>query len=332
MKWEEMISAFQRLGGIAENVCQKRGIYGRGIFPINPKLPSRISVPKHLMVSVESVVLDDGAIRIREGPAYSREFCDFFDQYQENFSWGNGGREEVENFEAGLRSLPEHVKKFLNQCGISNLKERHEGSWDEVIFRRFIKTRCVYRGNQSPPVLSPVWELMNHGVLASRFVNHHEISSFKSQHIRGELLTRYVDSSPVRILLDYGIPSAERYAFSFPLQSRFLVGGKRVICKGESFLLDNSSKIESSADIIILESVLIGNSVVPQQPLLQFQAQMEGHMTHVEAEKVFRLIAKTNRQMLSDLVEVVRELTNPTGSALQEAASREIALIDASCH
>jgi hypothetical protein len=59
---------------------------------------------------------------------------------------------------------------------------------------------------------------------------------------------------------------------------------------------------------------------------------MEGHMTHVEAEKVFRLIAKTNRQMLSDLVEVVRELTNPTGSALQEAASREIALIDASCH
>lgn len=330
MNWDEMIRTFQRLGGIAENVCQQRGKYGRGIFPIDPKRHSRISVPTHMMVSVESVALENGAIRIRESPQHSHEFCKFFNQYQENFSWGNGGREEVENFEAGLRSLPEHVKKFLQQHGISNLKARHEGSWEEVIFRRFIKTRCVYRGSQSPSVLSPVWELMNHGVLASRFVNDNEISAFKSQHVRGELLTRYVDSSALRILLDYGIPSAERYSFSFPLQSRFRVAGKRVICKGESFLLDELSKIESSTDIITLESVLIGNSVAPRQPLLQFQAQMEGHMTQVEAEKVFRLIAKANRQMLSDLVKIVGGLNNPTASALQEAASREIALITAS--
>jgi hypothetical protein len=43
--WDFLLSEFRRLGGIADNVCQKEGENGRGIFSINPSLKARIFTP-----------------------------------------------------------------------------------------------------------------------------------------------------------------------------------------------------------------------------------------------------------------------------------------------
>ena len=40
--WDFLLSEFRRLGGIADNVCQKEGDYRRGIFSVNPSLRARI--------------------------------------------------------------------------------------------------------------------------------------------------------------------------------------------------------------------------------------------------------------------------------------------------
>ena len=44
--WDFLISEFRRLGGIADNICQKEGEYGRGIFPVNPNLKAKVIVNK----------------------------------------------------------------------------------------------------------------------------------------------------------------------------------------------------------------------------------------------------------------------------------------------
>ena len=48
--WDFLLSEFRRLGGIADNVCQKEGEYGRGIFSVNPRLRARIFTPSKLLV------------------------------------------------------------------------------------------------------------------------------------------------------------------------------------------------------------------------------------------------------------------------------------------
>ena len=48
--WDLLLSKFRRLGGVADNVCQKEGKFGRGIFSINPNLKSRIFTPSNLFI------------------------------------------------------------------------------------------------------------------------------------------------------------------------------------------------------------------------------------------------------------------------------------------
>ena len=52
-KWNFLLFEFIRLGGIADNVCQKEGEYGRGIFSVNPSLKARIFTPSKLMIKKE---------------------------------------------------------------------------------------------------------------------------------------------------------------------------------------------------------------------------------------------------------------------------------------
>jgi len=64
--WDFLLSEFRRLGGIADNVCQKEGEYGRGIFPVNPSLRARIFTPSKLMVKKDDIYLEDNKLRLKK--------------------------------------------------------------------------------------------------------------------------------------------------------------------------------------------------------------------------------------------------------------------------
>ena len=70
-KWDFLLSEFRRLGGVAENVCQKEGEYGRGIFPENPNLRSRIFTPTKLMIKMEDIYIDCNQLEIKKHKDYT---------------------------------------------------------------------------------------------------------------------------------------------------------------------------------------------------------------------------------------------------------------------
>ena len=76
-KWNFLLSEFRRLGGIADNVCQREGKYGRGIFPVNTSLPSRILTPPQLLYKKDDIYLEDNQLRIKKNKKYSKEVIDF---------------------------------------------------------------------------------------------------------------------------------------------------------------------------------------------------------------------------------------------------------------
>ena len=64
--WDCLLSEFCRLGGIADNVFQRQGKYGRGIFPVNSSISSRIFTPSELLVKKDDVYLEDKKLRIKK--------------------------------------------------------------------------------------------------------------------------------------------------------------------------------------------------------------------------------------------------------------------------
>ena len=108
--WLFLLSEFRSLGGIADNVCQKDGDFGRGIFPSNPNKRSRIYIPWNLMIHIDDIYLEGKKLRIKRDKKYSQEIRNFFDYYQDNFSWGGGGKEKVESFEKQLSLFGSRLK------------------------------------------------------------------------------------------------------------------------------------------------------------------------------------------------------------------------------
>ena len=124
-KWDFLLSEFRKLGGIADNVCQKEGKYGRGIFSVNPKLRARILTPSKLVVKKEDIYLKDNKLRFKENKMYSKELRNFFNFYQDNFSWGSGEKEKTELFEKGLSLFNLNLKKLIKQYALVDLEKRH---------------------------------------------------------------------------------------------------------------------------------------------------------------------------------------------------------------
>ena len=75
--WDFLLSEFRRLGGIADNICQKGGKYGRGIFPVNVDLPARIFTPSELLVKKDDIYLIDNKLRIKKDKYYNQEIRNF---------------------------------------------------------------------------------------------------------------------------------------------------------------------------------------------------------------------------------------------------------------
>ena len=114
------------------------GANGRGIFPVNPSLPSRILTPPQLLYKKDDIYLEDNKLRIKKNKKYNKEVNDFFNFYQDNFSWGSGGKEKTEFFEKGLSLFNSNLKELINKYALVDLKERHKGKWDIVIKKQFL--------------------------------------------------------------------------------------------------------------------------------------------------------------------------------------------------
>ena len=65
-EWDILIAKFRKLGGDADNICQRDGSKGRGIFPEKEGIKSKIFTPSNLIIKKDDICLDNGKIRINE--------------------------------------------------------------------------------------------------------------------------------------------------------------------------------------------------------------------------------------------------------------------------
>ena len=201
--WNFLLSEFRKLGGIADNIFQKEGEYGRGIFSIDPTLTVRIFTPSKLLVKKDDIYLEDNKLRIKKDKEYNQEIRNFFNFYQDNFSWGSGGKETTELFEKGLSLFNSNLKELTNKYALVDIDERHKWTWNNVIKKQFLNARVFKFENSS--VVVPIVELVNHKVRSFPFIlNKEGLSTPNYPASNGEMRFSYSNMSPVSRFFNQG--------------------------------------------------------------------------------------------------------------------------------
>lgn len=279
--WDFLLYEFRRLGGIADNVIQKDGECGRGIFSVDPNLKARIFTPTKLLVKQDDIFLENNKLRIKKDKEYDQDIRDFFNFYQDHFSWGSGGKETTELFEKGLSVFNPNLKELIKKYALVDLEKRHKGTWNDVIKNQFLNSRRVQFKKTN--VIAPIWELVNHKVKSFNFILSEEGISTPNYHNSNcEITHVYSKMSPLNCFFHYGFFSQETLVFSIPFVIKIQNIGIYIYCKGKS-LKDDSMKIERSGNKIILEGLPIADVNHPKLPFNYFN-------------EIFRKIGNINNQ------------------------------------
>ena len=110
--WHAFLDEYRTFGGKAENLMQRKGAFGLGLFPIDPSKPIDLFVPDPLLVPVEDVDFVDGEVVIRDASKFPDGYSDWFRRYQKTYSWGAEGRDNTLALEEGLKNLREELNKL----------------------------------------------------------------------------------------------------------------------------------------------------------------------------------------------------------------------------
>ncbi len=323
--WDFLLSEFRRLGGIADNVCQKEGKYGRGIFSVDPSLRARIFTPSKLLVKKDDIYLEDNKLRIKKDKEYNQEIRNFFNFYQDNFSWGSGGKETTELFEKGLSLFNSNLKGLIKKYALVDIEDRHKGTWDNVIKKQFLNARAVKFENSS--VISPLFELVNHKVRSFPFITNKEgISTPNYPAISGEIRHSYGSMSPLSRFFYQGFFCEETIVFSMPFAIYIENFDFYISCKG--LVLNNDSMLmERSDNKIILEGLPIADVNHPKLPYDYFDEILRriGHINIPQdlLLKIFQL----NISIREKIIHESNLIDNKVSNTLTKIMHHEIALI-----
>lgn len=213
-EWDDMIEEFRRLGGTADNIVQRVGTRGRGIFPIDNTRPIRLHVPENLLIPQEDIEFVDDKLKIRESSSTGAAERDFVERYENTFSWGCGGRSDCAAFLEGMKSLE------LELEGSTPSRVNPLVSWHRAhtrahgdVGQRFLESRVILRHDKS--VLMPLMELVNHDPLASAYDVKDGVAI--GGVFPDEVLVRYAVQDSFGMFVSYGFASPEPVAFCLPM-------------------------------------------------------------------------------------------------------------------
>ncbi|HEY2446908.1 MAG TPA: hypothetical protein VGI20_14325 [Rhizomicrobium sp.] len=288
--WDEMIEAFRALGGTADNIVQRQGALGRGIFPADGGKPIRLLVPKNLLIPVDDIEFVDHRLKIRDSTIVGEPERNFCEKYENIFSWGGEGRADSVAFITALDGLPAEVRselsaafsKFESGAGDSNYRAQ----------RWFLHSRMIHREGKF--YVMPIMELVNHDPSARTYDLKEGVAIEGT--FSGEVFVRYSLQDPFGMFRTFGFASPEPMAFSMPMTEGD--HPRLVINTDYNFNFKRGSfyvpEFKLDGDALTLSCMMIGNSRFPRFSRGAFNAVMR-EAGQPNSNEMFDLILHRNR-------------------------------------
>ena len=321
--WHAFLDEFRSFGGRAENVMRRKSSRGMGLFPIDASKPVDLHIPKELLVAIDDIEVIDGNIKVKDNQNLPKNYIDWFERYQRIYSWGveAEGRQNILDFEKGLKSLPDNIQNILKRIQVYNAEKRFpEENIDNEILQRFIRTRCVnHRGKY---FMMPIIDLVNHNALAKPYDMSDEGISIQGMH-DGEIVVKYNISDPLRRFFIYGFNTVEPMGFS--VFCRIEHENKTVIVQGGvNERPMRPCKITFRDNRLVVEQPLLGSIRSPRLPrtlFLQACQDLEG----IDGQELFEQIQQSNTIIFITLIRELQKIEGDIASQLRDACLEQLA-------
>lgn len=313
--WDEMLAEFRALGGTAENIRLGEGALGRGLFPVDPARPIKIHIPENLLLNIADVRFDGGVFGVAADSVFGARERAFLERYENMFSWGGGGRHEMERvFEQG-QALPNHTRQILKS-------EFHCGDWfddvtDKFLQQRFISTRCIHYGDHR--VVMPIIELANHGY-GPTYATHQGVGIQGA--FPGEVLVRYATFDPHGTFATWGFACEESQAFSIAIGGK--VGNSLIHVHRELGALAPANTywipaLSRDGSVARLPFLMLGNKQHPRLcKSIFYKIMRDAGFSGVE--EAFDTIRHANRMHFLNLLAVIEDIDGPMVKTLRRMA------------
>jgi len=313
--WDDMLAEFRALGGTAENICLRQGLFGRGLFPVDPSQPIKLRVPDSLLVDHRYVQFYNDAFRLADDAPIGQRERAFLEAYEREFSWPAGRREIEGIFEVMQQASPE-LRELLKN-GYYCYRWVAEPT-PEVIQKRFLESRVIrYKGTD---VIMPIVELANHGH-ATQYQTDDGVGL--GGQFSGEILVRYQLCDPLQVFGKWGFASGdEAFALSVHLkveQARILIGRGDVSSPPESKPF--CPEIATVDERLKLSYLLLGHKQRPALARGIFTRMMRDRgRLRDEADSIFDTILHANRMHMLQLFAASEKAPQRLGNVLRKVA------------
>jgi hypothetical protein len=317
--WQDMLEEFRSLGGTADNVCLREGIYGRGLFPVDPAQPVAIRIPDNLLIDMSEATFEDGRFRVAPGSKVGARERAFLETYENDLSWGGGGRAEIEKIFEQAQALPAELRHDLET-------EYHCGPWfgavsPSLVQEKFLGSRCISYKDRT--VVMPIIELANHGEGAG-YETTNDVALTGT--FPGEVLVRYSNADSFGVFLSWGFAAEQPQAMSVALNGNIgqtpLKIGRDLgdLQPNERAWIPKLTKGPGGAELTFL---VIGNRRYPRLCKGIFYKTMRD-AGFSGFEEAFDTIQHVNRMNFLGLLAALEDVTGPMVQTLRRMARYQL--------
>ena len=311
-----MLAEFRALGGVADNVRLGHGLFGRGLFPIDPTRPVRLSIPSELLVSIQDVTFEDDAFRVSARSLLGARQRTFIEQYEQNFSWGPG-RAETEQLLHMMNDLPEDLKAFLiRELGLGRFFQPISPA---VTRDWFFASRIIRADGRR--VVMPIIELANHGGTV-RYNTTGGVSLAGT--FEKEVLVCYATpTDPFDLFSNWMFAPNEPVAFSLTLQGGFAGRQFEIRREFDDQPMPLLPKVSVEGDRITSDYLLLGHRQFPHMPKGLFRKAMRASQLP-DVDAAYDFIQMVNRNKFLELLAMSNEVDKPAAAMLRRLACNQL--------
>ncbi len=319
---DEMFAEFRALGGTADNVEQREGPFGSGLFPVDPAQPVAVHIPAAMLVPSRHVIQEGIDLVVSPASHLDPQVKDFFTRYQRAFSWGGEARTSIETFHGQFAELPDDIVRALAKIGIE-INQPLSKEW--LPFELFKMSRTFTYHDE--PVFMPVIDLINHGRDAQGFDTRDGIRVAGS--FPGEVLVHYGPADSIGRFFSQQFVSDELSAFSLTITIPVAAGGKTLYVGRRIFEKQTASAmpllpvVREDGDRVTLSHLMLGNERMPRLPRTLFRQVLPSLATE-QADELFQRIVNTNILLLIGLLDALDAREDEIARQLRRVARLQL--------
>ncbi|SIS69937.1 hypothetical protein [Neptunomonas antarctica] len=330
MNFSEILEEFRTLGGTANNIELRKGIYGHGIYPLDVNKAIKIVTPPELLISPNLLYLDrSNQLKVKAKTDLNPKLIDFFEKYQRFFGWGNGAITELDDYHRELCRLPKIMQQYLVLFGWDYPdfdKKKPKDYLNEYFISRQIRIE-----NESK--IMPIIDLINHSSAGIAYTADNGVSvegMFKS-----EVLTRYHGSfDAFHFYKNYRIAVPSNIVLSCDVKINVPNVGSininrfdSIVDKVSDVIIPNIFKKDGEIRMSFVP-LANKNKNAPSKQIFVEQIQ-KFNVPESTAYQIFDGLIEHNKQALTKLLDECMKSNSKIARELQVIALNQLALISA---